>query len=362
MNITRNNYEECFLLYADGELSAADKLAVEKFVTLHPDLADELEMLMDTVLLDENITMPGKEFLLKPELVDEQIISTKQEAMLMLLDNELSHDASQKLQKEIAADKNLQFEWGILQQTKLLADAVAIPGKEALYRHEKDRKPVPIFGYTRWIAAAAIVTGLGWFGLSFLNNKNNSSGTVATSKNQVQTIVKPVVNSAFQPAPVVVVNHNAAEADNKNKHAATVETAQVNPGSDAKKQNLQTQQTQTQPEAAEPTMRFAAKTNLPAVNAIEKPVITQNTIAGIDASQLKPVEVKLADNSIVTPVIAQNTPYKEDNIDEETEYINIAGARIKKQKLRNVFRNVTRTIGRGFEKSNVAQADVASLR
>ena len=51
MNITRNNYEEYFLLYADGELNATDKQAVENFLTIHPDLAEELDMLMEAVLI-----------------------------------------------------------------------------------------------------------------------------------------------------------------------------------------------------------------------------------------------------------------------------------------------------------------------
>jgi hypothetical protein len=45
---------------------------------------------------------------------------------------------------------------------------------------------------------------------------------------------------------------------------------------------------------------------------------------------------------------------------EEDTYINIAGARVKKQKLRGVVRQFTRRVGRSFEKSSVLPASYAT--
>jgi anti-sigma factor RsiW len=50
LKISRTNYEEFFLLYVDDELSEEQKLEVEQFVALHPDVAAELEMLITTKL------------------------------------------------------------------------------------------------------------------------------------------------------------------------------------------------------------------------------------------------------------------------------------------------------------------------
>ena len=44
--INLSNYEDWFLLYADGELTVAEQEAVLKFVEAHPGLKEELDLLM----------------------------------------------------------------------------------------------------------------------------------------------------------------------------------------------------------------------------------------------------------------------------------------------------------------------------
>lgn len=67
MEINRNNYEEFFLLYTDNELPAGDRKAVEEFVRLHPDLKEELDILMETILIPQEIVFENKEELYKEE-------------------------------------------------------------------------------------------------------------------------------------------------------------------------------------------------------------------------------------------------------------------------------------------------------
>ena len=89
--INRNNYESYFLLYADGELSPAEKQEVDAFVLQHPDLAAEFEALKSTRLEPETITFSGKNLLYK---TTEQPISVTgencEEYFILYYDNELT--------------------------------------------------------------------------------------------------------------------------------------------------------------------------------------------------------------------------------------------------------------------------------
>ncbi len=61
LHIDRSNYEEYFLLYLDGELSIQDKISVERFAALHPDLQQELTILLSTRLEIDAVNFGHKE-------------------------------------------------------------------------------------------------------------------------------------------------------------------------------------------------------------------------------------------------------------------------------------------------------------
>lgn len=66
--VTMGNWEEYAILRADGELDAAGQAALEAFLGMHPELAEEAQ-LFDAIRLepDETLVFAGKESLLKPE-------------------------------------------------------------------------------------------------------------------------------------------------------------------------------------------------------------------------------------------------------------------------------------------------------
>jgi hypothetical protein len=193
MDINRNNYESFFLLYLDGELDGIGKRAVEAFVQQNPDLGQELDMLRQTLLLPETMAFADKQALYK--------ISTEQEEQLLLhLHNELPTAQAQALEAEMAASPALQREWNLWQQTQLDAnEAVPMPNKDSLYRHERGRVVA-----ARWwrIAAAAMLLGAGiWGGLSLLNRESGpiGSGEVAVNKT-VGTVQDNKGNNQAAPA------------------------------------------------------------------------------------------------------------------------------------------------------------------
>ena len=75
MQLNRQSYEEFFLLYADGELSHANKKAVEEFVQENPDLADEFAIVQETIFHpDESVIFEDKELLYRSEEEERRIV------------------------------------------------------------------------------------------------------------------------------------------------------------------------------------------------------------------------------------------------------------------------------------------------
>ena len=65
--INLNNYEQWLIMYVDDELSAEEKLAVERFALAHEHVQQELELFQQTKLQAEEIVFPDKEILYRRE-------------------------------------------------------------------------------------------------------------------------------------------------------------------------------------------------------------------------------------------------------------------------------------------------------
>ena len=114
MNITRNNYEEYFLLYADKELAADEKNMVEMFVQQNPDLEEEFIMLQQSVIKPDNIILEDKSALFrKEEFIDH---NNYEEIFLLYTDNELSLSEIEETEKFVLSNTALQAEFTLLQK------------------------------------------------------------------------------------------------------------------------------------------------------------------------------------------------------------------------------------------------------
>jgi len=68
MQINRQTYESYFLLYVDGELTADERAEVERFAAAHPDLRQELDVLLRSVFTaDDSVVFDNKEVLYREE-------------------------------------------------------------------------------------------------------------------------------------------------------------------------------------------------------------------------------------------------------------------------------------------------------
>jgi len=179
--INRHNYEEFFLLYVDNELNTSLRHAVEDFAKQNPDLAIELDMLMQVKVLPGEIMFADKEILLRTE--GESIDETNhEEYFLLYIDNELSDAKRAEVEMYVLQHPALQDEFTTLKQSVLAPEAISYNNKETLYRKEVRRT---VYFKSWQLAAAAIFIGAcltGWW----MMQKPSGNIIVATVPSQVK--------------------------------------------------------------------------------------------------------------------------------------------------------------------------------
>ena len=178
MNINRHNYEEYFILYMDNELGSDERSMVEAFVLQHPDLKEELDLLLQYKLSpDTEITFPGKEELLKVNGETPVTITNYEEWMVLYIDDELTTDQRTELEKFLAVNPYIQKKLALLQRSKLQPEQINFAGKESLYRREEKVKALPV----RWLriaAAAVLLLGIGITVAVFVNKNPSGKGDI----------------------------------------------------------------------------------------------------------------------------------------------------------------------------------------
>ncbi len=188
--ITRENYEEFFLLYVDNELSPAARSALEKFVHENPDLREDWEALLQCrVQPDEGFVFPYKDELLKEE---------HEETLLSYVDGELDAAGRAAVEDLVSRHPSTAAELRQLLLTVSEPDrSVVFKDKESLYRTERRRRVVPIFWMRAGVAAAVLVAGA----LLFLLNRphGKESLPVALTEKKAAGPVTPHTATPLYP-------------------------------------------------------------------------------------------------------------------------------------------------------------------
>ena len=212
MLINCNNYETFFLLYADNELCAAERIAVENFVAINEDLRGELNMILAAILPSDDCSFTQKDLLYKNSFVDGSL----QEKLLLKMDNELSAEELTALNKIILANPAATKEEHLLSATKLTStEIISCPQKELLFKKERDT--VVVFKMLRW-AAAAILIGVGlFFGASIFNKealpvnavlKVNPTTTPALPKKIIDNLKEEQATAVIETHTGIPANEN----------------------------------------------------------------------------------------------------------------------------------------------------------
>lgn len=191
--INLSNYEEYFLLYMDEELNAQEKAAVDAFLTFHPELRSELDLLMGTKLEPEFLSFGAKEELLAANM-GQQVID---ENLLLHVDGELDEAARKATEQKLQADDTYRTQYQMLLRTKSdPAEIIPYPNKEELYRRSVYRMRT---GFVMRVAAAVLLVAS--LGVLYYSQQDAVPGMQDKGMAKTNT-TKPAAPRATQPAAI----------------------------------------------------------------------------------------------------------------------------------------------------------------
>ncbi|HWB28547.1 MAG TPA: hypothetical protein VG738_23905 [Chitinophagaceae bacterium] len=362
--INRHNYEEFFLLYADDELTRQQRTAVELFVQQNPDMAAELDTLLQLKLQpEENIVFPGKALLYKTADVEINI-NNYEEFFFLYIDRELDEKAREKVEKFVLQHPQLQDEFTLLKQTVLQPEAITFGGKSSLYRKEEGKRVYPLF--MRMAAAAAVIgiAVLGWWLYPAGDVKHPANNTVAIgttpAKKTTPPATPPVTKVVTPPAQQVTqqAQNSTAVNSKKQQKAITVQPQQQktiiapqqpadNTGSIARLNN------QKNVEATAPldTSHLVITTNTGSNDNIAQATQPAKKIAPLDAGDqlIKLDEGGETKQDEVKTQVAYATPYtvpfKVINTDDEDRSMYIGSLELNKDKVKGFLKRAGRLFG-----------------
>ena len=134
MNINRDNYEEYFLDFAEGRLTAEQEKILNDFLKFNPDLEAELQEFDLLQLQAEDIHMPGKQKLKKEIPSSTAIVNDLNFEMYAIayLENDLSDHQRGLFEAFLATDQEYQAGINLMKKTYLKPEYVPYPAKRKL--------------------------------------------------------------------------------------------------------------------------------------------------------------------------------------------------------------------------------------
>ena len=318
--ITRDNYEEFFLLYIDNELSVADREAVERFIAHHPDLQQEWKALLHCRLLpDEELVFPDKAALYDIGVGEEE-------------------DSLPRFSPDLS---------------------IVFPDKASLYKKEEDKRIV----WLPWLRVGVAAATIGIIALLVIKNNNNvtpvTPATTATLHSIGGQAARPADDRAVGQAARVVVHKEKEKVKvKKNGQAVTHDVAQQAESHDVARdasQDAALAPAKTidvnETRAADITATRVAVTT---ANVTTTKVTTANVHSN-DAIAALQTGIPRDQSSFATEALQ----LENENHDPENNILVAAESPAPgKGKLRGLFRKVTRTFGKTADRDGDGQREV----
>lgn len=203
MKITRQNYEHWFIDFIEGNLNASDEAMVRKFVLLNPDLATELEEIMEFTVVPETKQFEQKDLLKQDPLKAIDEITKFERLSIAYLENDLDKNEQAELDRIILNSNQKKEAFQLLQKTKLSADVnISYSAKNKLKKLFV--VPAKTFNYKILYRVAAIFVLL--FGLTTVFKQYNDKDRTGKqlSRLKIMTISRKAVVNTSEKKQVAV--------------------------------------------------------------------------------------------------------------------------------------------------------------
>ena len=338
--ITRDNYEEYFLLYVDNELPATARSAVEQFVAANADLREELDSLLQCrVHPDQHEVFHDREMLLQQDL-------------LSYIDGELDEEGRRAVEEFVTRYPSKAVELQHLSMTVSQPDlSIVHPDKESLYRHERKRVL-----FLPWMQAGIAAAVLGLVALLLLFNNRHA----VTPKLANTTSLKKNIPAAVTPAPPAPLYSSGS-----NDQVRT-EVVAKNDLSKQKEQHATKTPARVEQEAVavvpqKDINRTTTTATTPVTTSVTRPS-ESTVVANIPPDATEPTLIKPAATVAAVYIPKEQSSFATQALlaeaqgDETKEDVTAAPA--GRSKLRSLFRKVSRTFGKTADRDDDGQKEV----
>ena len=338
--ITRENYEEFFLLYVDNELPAAARSAVERFVDENPDLREEWEAFLQCrVEPEEKFVFPYKNDLLK---------EGHEEMLLSYVDGELDAKDRAAVEALVNRDPSTATELRRLLLTVSEPDrSIVFSDKETLFRTERRRRVVPLFWMRAGVAAAVLTAGA----LLFLSRPHGKESLpVAVTKKKDTAPVTPRTATPLYPEKAQVNNSEIKSATKRDEaRSGTI------PAAEKRRAELpsQDQTVKTDPLKVRPVVLPASTTDTGSTAVAITVTTTPDKREAPPVVNTLAVSIPKDQSSFATQALL-----KESQENEGVDILSDAQVPPGKTKLRRIFRRVSRVFGKTADRDDDGQRQV----
>ena len=212
VNINRNNYEEYFIDFLDGNLNQTEREQLFLFLDANPDLKEELENFDGELVIKDEVSYKEKSILLKKSLLAEVTSTNFDELCIANLEGDLNQTEEKYFQELIYEDSKKQKEFEVFKLTK-------IPSREAIvFKHKhvlkKIAKPRFKWNYAIISAAASIVILMGIYFLLPKQNTPLIEKPIADIKDQLKSVSENKITEKENIEKIKAINIYLS-ADNK---------------------------------------------------------------------------------------------------------------------------------------------------